>query len=141
MKMKCFTGLRLLAVVVTLALATVVLADQYSVAKQKARSVAGSSSGGDKSVPARLDTPVSDFNKKESLELKGKFSTYRAMDSTILIAVGQKYETIFLTKSTKLTRGDKTIQPADLKEGELLQAKVSKSQGKMTATEITVTGK
>ncbi|MSR65197.1 MAG: hypothetical protein EXS18_05385 [Verrucomicrobiae bacterium] len=94
-----------------------------------------------KGVPATLSEPVNDFTKKENLEVKGKFQVLRAADNTILIAVGQKYETVFLTKSTKITRGDKTIQPADLEQGDDLQAKVTKTQGKMTATEIVVADK
>jgi len=135
--------LRLLLVTSSVAIisASFVGADQYSLAKQKAAAGVGSKTTLDKSVPAKMDTPVSDFNRKENMELKGKFQVFRVADNTLLIAVGQKFETIFLTKSTKLTRGDKTIQPDEIKEGEMLQAKVTKSQGKMTATDITVAGK
>jgi hypothetical protein len=110
-------------------------ADQYSLAKPKNSNPPSSQSKG---VPATLSDPVTDFTKKENLEVKGKFQVFRAADNSILIAVGQKYETIFLSKTTKMTRGEKTIQPADLKEGDALQAKVVKTQGKMTATEIVV---
>jgi hypothetical protein len=119
-------------------------AQNYNIAKDRARSAAGSprptsppsssGSGTGLSVPA-------DFNKEEHLDLKGKFYAYRPGDNAIVFFEGTKYYTVYANKSTKLARGGKPIQPKDLKDGDLLQAKVTKSKGMMTANEIAVSSK
>ena len=89
----------------------------------------------------RMGEPLKEFNKSENVELKGKFEVFRPADNSILISEGKKYQTIFLGKDVKMTRGDKEVAPQDLKKGEMLSVKATKTQGKVTASEVVAMGK
>jgi len=122
-------------------------ADPFSSSKDRARSTSqsGYSTSPDPRNPVspggtKLGSGVKELNKTESLQLQGKFQGYRPTDNSIVLLLDAKYvkyETVFLGKTTKFLRGDKEIKPTDLKSDEMLTIQVTKTQGRMTATQVT----
>ncbi len=92
----------------------------------------------------KMGGPLNEHNKAQSVNVSGKFESYRLSDNSIVLMVDekkQKRETIFIGKDVKLMRGDKEIQPRQLKSGDVISASGTKTQGKITASQITVAGK